>query len=198
MCISGMRNRLLLVFLSVFFSVQLLSAQDQDQRKRRKAQEVPFKTFADVPSKKWLEEDVRWIITDQERTDFKTLTTAKQRDDFIEAFWERRNLTPGSTENPYKEQHYRRIAYANTRFAAEVPGWKTDRGRFYIMYGPPDSVDSKSGITPPTETWYYLFLEGVGRNVVLTFTDKCACGKYELSGGDSDPRVPRIYDPLRQ
>jgi len=87
--------------------------------------------------KKWLEEDVAWIITGQERADFVKLSTDKQRDEFVVAFWERRNPRPGSSENKFKEQHYRRLAYANTHFAAGVPGWKTDRGRMYILYGPP-------------------------------------------------------------
>jgi GWxTD domain-containing protein len=86
--------------------------------------------------KKWLTEDVAWIITDQERTDFKKLSTDKQRDDFVVAFWERRNPIPRSSENKFKEEHYQRLAYANTHFAAGVPGWKTDRGRIYILYGP--------------------------------------------------------------
>ena len=90
--------------------------------------------------KKRLEEDVAWIITGQERADFVKLSTDKQRDKFVVAFWERRNPTPGSSENKFKEQHYRRLAYANTHFAASVAGWKTDRGRMYILYGPPVSA----------------------------------------------------------
>jgi GWxTD domain-containing protein len=90
--------------------------------------------------KKWLEQDVAWIITGQERADFVKLSTDKQRDEFVVAFWERRNPTPGSSKNKFKEQHYRRLAYANTHFAASVPGWKTDRGRMYILYGPPASA----------------------------------------------------------
>ena len=198
MHVSGIRNRPWLILFCLFLSMQLLSAQGQDQRRPAKAHGSPLKTSSCFPARKWLDEDVRYIITDQERADFSKLTTAKQQDDFVEAFWNRRNPTPQSSENPYKEEHYRRIAYTNTHFAANVPGWKTDRGRFYIMYGPPDSIDSKSALAPPTETWHYLFVEGIGRNVVLTFTDKCACGKYELSGADSDSRVPKIYDPLVQ
>ncbi len=162
----------------------------------QKSKEDEFRRVLHTPYEKWLDDDARWIITDQETTEFKNLKTDQQRDDFIEAFWARRNPTPQSAENPYKEEHYRRIAYANTHFAASVPGYRTDRGRFYIMYGPPDSVDKKLAIMPPTETWNYLFVEGIGRNVVLTFTDKCLCGKYELSGGGSDSRVPKIYDPV--
>jgi GWxTD domain-containing protein len=85
---------------------------------------------------KRLDEDVVWIISKQERIDFEKLSTDRQRDEFVVAFWERRNPSPGSTENKFKEEHYRRLAYANTHFAAGVPGWKTDRGRRYILYGP--------------------------------------------------------------
>lgn len=198
MSLIEQRNRLSIAIVLFSLCLPLLAAQDQDQPRSPKRQQVPFKIISDYPYHKWLDEDVRYIITDRERADFNKLTTDKQRDDFVAAFWDRRNPTPQSSENPYKEEHYRRIAYANTHFAANVPGYRTDRGRFYIMYGPPDSVDAKSGLVPPTEAWHYLFVEGIGRNVVLTFTDKCLCGRYELSGGDSDPRVPKIYDPLMQ
>ena len=193
---ASVHNRPLLVLLLLSLSISLLSARAQDQHSA--AEHKGVVQVDGKPCQKWLEEDVHYIITDQERADFNNLTTDKQRDQFVEDFWDRRNPTPQSSENPYKEEHYRRIAYANTHFAASVPGYRTDRGRFYIMHGPPDSVDSKSALAPPTETWHYLFVEGIGRNVVLTFTDKCLCGKYELSGGDSDPRVPKIYDPLLQ
>ena len=89
--------------------------------------------------KKWLDEDVRWIITDEELSAFKKLTTNAERDQFIEAFWQRRDPTPDTAENEYKEEHYRRIAYANEHYAAGMPGWKTDRGRIYITFGPPTS-----------------------------------------------------------
>jgi GWxTD domain-containing protein len=186
-----------LVLPAFFLSMLLPSAQGQDQPSP--ADRGRFQSRCTSPKlyQRWLDQDVRWIITDEERADFKKLTTDDQRDKFVEDFWSRRNPTPGSSENPYKEEHYRRIAYTNTHFAAAVPGWKTDRGRFYIMYGPPDSMDSKPRLAAPTETWHYLSIEGIGRNVVLTFTDKCACGKFELSGADSDSRVPKIPDLLQ-
>lgn len=141
--------------------------------------------------KKWLDEDVRWIISDEERLDFKRLTSDTQRDTFVIAFWERRNPTPNAAHNPFKEEHYRRLAYANSHLAASAPGWKTDRGRFYIMWGPPDSMDSHPAFAPPSETWHYGYIEGIGRDVVLTFVDKCQCGEYVLTGvhSDSDPRI---------
>ncbi len=202
-----------LVVLSLFLGLSSSMAKGQDDpltRPIKKAhpegdqrQADNRKRFQSDPTspklyQSWLDQDVRYIIADQERADFKKLTTDDQRDKFIEDFWNRRNPTPQSSENPFKEEHYRRIAYTNTHFAANVPGWKTDRGRFYIMYGPPDSIDSKSALAPRTETWHYWLVEGIGQNVVLTFTDKCGCGKYELSGADSDSRVPKIYDPLLQ
>jgi GWxTD domain-containing protein len=101
--------------------------------------------------KNWIDEDVRWITTDEERADFKKLASDKQRDDFVVAFWERRNADSGSPKNEFKEEHYRRLAYANTHFAGSIPGWKTDRGRVYIMGGTPDRVDSNPAFSPPSE-----------------------------------------------
>lgn len=197
MPLSGLCHRPLLVLLCLYLGFPLLSARGQDQVPAPGRKEKQFERITADPYQKWLNEDTLWIITDQERADFSRLATDQQRDAFIVAFWNRRNPTPQSAENPYKEEHYRRIAYANTRFAASAPGYRTDRGRFYIIFGPPDSVDSKAAFAPPSERWHYLFVEGIGRNVTLTFTDKCFCGKYELSGADSDPRVPKIFDPLK-
>ncbi len=146
--------------------------------------------------KKWLDEDVRWIITDEERAAFKQLSNDEERDQFIEQFWLRRDPTPDTVENEYKEEHYRRIAYANERFAAGIPGWKTDRGRIYIMYGPADSIDSHpsggyyqrppeegggSTSTYPFEVWNYRYLEGIGQNIDIEFVDPCTCGEYHMT-----------------
>ena len=95
-----------------------------------------------TPYKKWLEEEVPYIITDEERSAFLQLQTNEEREQFIEAFWQRRDPTPDTVENEFKEEHYRRIAYANERFSSGIPGWRTDRGRIYIMWGPPDEIES--------------------------------------------------------
>src|ERR1700739_5111839 len=110
--------------------------------KEKKANEKRFKQEVSGSYKKWLDEDVRWIITDEERAAFKQLSNDEERDQFIEAFWQRRDPTPDTIENEFKEEHYRRIAYANEHFPAGIPGWETDRGRIYIMYGPADQVES--------------------------------------------------------
>jgi GWxTD domain-containing protein len=146
--------------------------------------------------KNWLDEDVRWIIADEEQSAFNQLSNDQERDQFIEAFWQRRDPTPDTTENEYKEEHYRRIVFANEQFASSIPGWKTDRGRFYIMYGPPDQIESHASggtyTSPfggqtvsnlPYEVWRYRYLEGLGRDVILPFADICNCGDYRLTEG---------------
>jgi GWxTD domain-containing protein len=146
--------------------------------------------------KKWLDEDVRWIITDEELSAFKKLANNAERDVFIEGFWQRRDPTPDTAENEYKEEHYRRIAYANEHYAAGMPGWRTDRGRIYIMYGPPTSTDSHPMGGPyqrsaeegggqtstfPFEVWRYRYLEGIGQEIEIEFVDDCGCGAYQMT-----------------
>ncbi len=181
---------------------QAQPADDTDPLKRKpnekqkKAQKRALNIELSKTYKKWLNEDVVWIITDQERAAFKQLSNDEERDNFIEAFWQRRDPTPDTEENEYKEEHYRRIAYANEHFAAGIPGWKTDRGRMYIMYGPADEVDSHpSGgsyerpmeegggetSTFPFEDWRYRYLEGVGQEVIIEFVDTCMCGDYHMT-----------------
>jgi GWxTD domain-containing protein len=146
--------------------------------------------------KKWVDEDVHWIITDQELQAFKSLSNDEERDTFIENFWRRRNPNPDSPENEYKDEYYARIAYANEHFAAGKPGWRTDRGHIYIAFGKPDSIDSHpSGgsyerpqeegggetSTFPFETWHYRYLEGIGDNIDIEFVDTCMCGDYHAT-----------------
>jgi GWxTD domain-containing protein len=146
--------------------------------------------------KVWLDQEVPYIISDEERKAFKALSNDEERDSFIENFWLRRNPNPDSPENAFREEHYRRIAYANDRFAAGKPGWKTDRGHIYIAFGAPDSIDSHpSGgnyqrpmeegggetSTYPFEVWHYRYLEGIGENVDIEFVDTCQCGDYHFT-----------------
>jgi GWxTD domain-containing protein len=168
----------------------------QPTDKKKKQQGKALKVELSKVYKKWLNEDVVWIITDQERAAFKQLSNDEERDNFIEAFWQRRDPTPDTEENEYKEEHYRRIAYANEHFAAGIPGWKTDRGRIYIMYGPADEVSgSPSGgtyerpteegggstSTFPFEDWRYRYLEGIGQEVIIEFVDSCMCGDFHMT-----------------
>src|SRR3984893_775487 len=164
--------------------------------KERFAQQKALKGELKGSYKTWLDQDVRWIITDQEMQAFKSLSNDEERDQFIENFWLRRNPNPDSPENEYREEHYARIAYANEHFAAGKPGWKTDRGHLDIAYGKPDSIDSHpSGgsyerpmeegggntSTYPFETWHYRYLQGIGDNIDIEFVDSCMCGDYHMT-----------------
>ena len=178
-------------------------------KEQKKQQKKNLNVELSKTYKKWLNEDVVWIITDEERAAFKQLSNDEERDNFIEAFWQRRDPTPDTEENEYKEEHYRRIAYANEHFAAGIPGWKSDRGRIYIMYGPADEIDSHpSGgtyerpmeegggetSTFPFEDWRYRYLEGIGQEVIIEFVDTCMCGDYHMTL-DRSEKDALLYTP---
>ncbi len=161
------------------------------------------------PWKKWLNEDVVYIITDEEKQAFKRLKTDEERQQFVEQFWLRRDPTPDTEENEFKEEHYRRIAYANDHYASGIPGWKTDRGMIYIKYGPPDEIDSHpSGgsyerpyeegggetSTYPFEDWRYRYIEGIGTNIVIEFVDTTMSGEYHIST-DPEEKDALLYVP---
>ncbi len=165
---------------------------DKQERRRQKAIQKEMES----PYKRWLDEEVPYVITNEERAAFKKLSTDDEREQFIEQFWERRNPSPGSAENEFKEEYYRRIAYANEHYSSGIPGWKTDRGRIYIMYGPADEIESHpsggSYLRPPEEgggetstypfeQWRYRYIDGIGNNVILEFVDPTMTGEYHLT-----------------
>jgi GWxTD domain-containing protein len=169
--------------------------------KQKKKKEAQLKRELESPYRKWLNEDVSYIITDEERAAFKRLQTDEEREQFIENFWLRRDPTPDTVENEFKEEHYRRIAYANEHFASGIPGWKTDRGRIYIVYGPPDEIEDHSSggfyerppeegggetSTYPFQQWRYRYVEGIGNNVVLEFVDPTMTGEFHLTMDPSE------------
>src|SRR5271168_3652602 len=164
--------------------------------KQRKKQEKKLQKELETPYKKWLNEDVGYIISDEEKQAWKRLATDDERQQFIEQFWLRRDPTPDTEENEFKEEHYRRIAYANEHFASGIPGWKTDRGMIYIKFGAPDEIDSHASggsyqntpeegggqiTTFPFERWRYRYIEAVGNNVVIEFVDQTMSGEYHLT-----------------
>ncbi|MGH9603789.1 MAG: GWxTD domain-containing protein, partial [Terriglobales bacterium] len=194
-----------LLVLSGATAPQNTGSQEEDPLKRQKTekqkkeQEKKLKKELGQNYRKWLDEDVRWIILDEEMQAFKQFSNDEERENFIEQFWIRRDPTPDTLENEYREEHYRRIAYANERFAAGKAGWRTDRGKIYVMFGPPDQIDSHpSGgsyerpmeegggrtSTFPFESWRYRYLElegGGQQEVELEFVDTCMCGDYHLT-----------------
>ena len=169
--------------------------------KQRKAKETALRKELETPWKRWLNEDVTYIITEEERKAFKQLNTDDEREQFVEQFWLRRDPTPDTVENEFKEEHYRRIAYANEHFASGAPGWKLDRGRIYITFGPPDEIDSHpSGgsyerpaaegggetSTYPFEDWRYRYIEGIGNDIMIEFVDTTMSGEYRMTMDPSE------------
>ncbi len=173
----------------------------QETDKERKQREKRLLKELDSQYKKWLNEEVGYILADEERSAFLRLSNNEEREQFIEQFWLRRDPTPDTVENEFKEEHYRRIAYANERFASGIPGWKTDRGRIYIIWGPADEIESHpsggsydrppeegggSTSTYPFEKWRYRYLEGIGNDVILEFVDPSGSGEYRLTMDPSE------------
>ena len=169
--------------------------------KQRKKQEKKLQKELETPYKKWLNEDVAYIISDEEKQAWKRLATDDERQQFIEQFWLRRDPTPDTEENEFKEEHYRRIAYANEHYASGIPGWKTDRGRIYIMYGPADEIDDHSSggsyerpmeegggetSTYPFQTWRYRYIEGIGTNIMIEFVDPTMSGEFHMTMDPSE------------
>jgi len=169
--------------------------------KQRAKSDKELKKELDSQYKKWLDEDVVYIISPEERSAFLHLATNEEREQFIEQFWQRRNPDPDSADNTFKEEHYRRIAYVNEHFSSGIPGWKADRGRIYIMWGPPDEIQSHPAggsydrpssegggetSTYPFEDWRYRYLEGIGENVELEFVDPTMSGEYKLTMDPSE------------
>ena len=167
-----------------------LSDQERKDRLRSFKREVG-KTYQN-----WIDQDVRYIIMPEEEQAFKLLGTDEERDQFIEQFWLRRDPTPDTQENEFREEHYRRIQYANEHFAAGIPGWRTDRGRIYVVWGAADEIESHpsggnyqrdhgegggSTSTFPFERWRYRYLEGLGNEVIIEFVDSCMCNDYHIS-----------------
>jgi GWxTD domain-containing protein len=215
-------TRLSIACVSLSIVIGLFAAAQQtDQNQARKSSSAPqretisrplserekkrrddkLRKELETPYRRWLNEDVAYIITDEERAAFKRLATDEEREQFIEQFWLRRDPTPDTVENEFKEEHYRRIAYANEHYASGIPGWKTDRGRMYITYGPADEIDSHpSGgtyerppeegggetSTFPFEQWRYRWIDGVGTNIIIEFVDPTMTGEYRMTMDPSE------------
>jgi GWxTD domain-containing protein len=152
--------------------------------------QLPSQPSKATPFLRWLNQDVVYIITEEERAAFQRLSTDEQREQFVKQFWQRRNPKPNSTSNKFKQEHYRRIKYANQLFrtASGKPGWQTDRGRIYIVYGPPDEIESHPSGSPktpyPFEVWRDWHVESVGDNLFITFLDRTRTGDYQRAPGN--------------
>jgi GWxTD domain-containing protein len=196
--------RLAVAVLALLIAAPLVWAQKDPSEKQRNIKPEIKKVYKD-----WLDKDVSYIITDEERKAFKKLATDEEREQFIEAFWRRRDPDPDTDENEFKEEYYERIAYTNEHFSSGIPGWKTDRGRIYIMYGKPDERETHpmggpyerpywegggSTTTYPFEKWFYRYLPNIGTGIELEFVDPSGTGEYRLSRGPND-KDAMLYVP---
>jgi len=183
---------LLLLLVAAFNAAAGAAGQQRRQQDNKALRKEESQDYY----QKWLKQDVVYLITDDEKAVFQKLTTSDERESFIEQFWQRRDPDPRTPANEFKEEHYRRIAYANEHFTSGDAGWMTDRGRIYIMHGPPDSIESRpsggfyrremsegGGVTStyPFERWRYHHIDGVGEDVVLEFVDTTFTDKYQLA-----------------
>ena len=181
----------------------------QEKGQRKDPNEKKKKDELKSVYKRWLDEDVSYIITDEERKAFKALKTDEERDQFIEQFWLRRDPDPDTPENEYREDFYQRIQYANEHYASGIPGWKTDRGRIYVMFGKPDEIESHPAGGPyerpsyegggntstyPFEIWWYRHLDGVGSDVEIEFVDPTGSGEYRIARNPNE-KDAMLYVP---
>ncbi len=163
----------------------------------RRVRQNPAETVHST--QQWLDQDVVYIITPEERAAFESLPTDEERAHFIEQFWQRRDPTPGTPENEFKDEHHKRIAYANEHFSfGSTQGWKSDRGRVLITWGKPDEIESHaSGMRPggqtsnsPFEIWLYRYIETLGNNIIIEFVDETGAGDFR--------RVASVPTPSQQ
>jgi GWxTD domain-containing protein len=198
------------IFSLAFVTPPVFARQAQDagsasapQKANKETKRKMKRTLKELDNayKQWLNEDVTYIITPDERNAFLQLATNEEREQFIEQFWLRRSSNPDLPDNEFKEEHYRRIAYANEHYASGIPGWKTDRGHMYIVWGPPDEIESHptggtydrpmeegggSTSTYPWETWRWRYLPDIGENVIMEFVDPSGSGEYHLTMDPSE------------
>jgi GWxTD domain-containing protein len=199
---------LMLILMAGIIPV-VLAQEKEDKNRGKDRNEKKKKEELKSVYKKWLEEDVSYIITDEERKAFKQLKTDEERDQFIEGFWLRRDPDPDTPENEYKEQYFERIQYANEKFTSGIPGWKTDRGRIYVMFGKPDEIEAHpsggsyerpsyegggSTSTYPFETWWYRYIEGIGSDIEIEFVDPSGSGEYHIARSP-DEKDAMLYVP---
>jgi GWxTD domain-containing protein len=207
MSYHNLTRRLVMALALLAFASPLAWAQKDQKKGGQDPQDKPRNIKPELKKayKDWIEKDVAYIITDEERKAFKKLATDEEREQFIEQFWRRRDPDPDTDENEYREQYYERIAYANEHYTSGRPGWMTDRGRIYIKFGKPDEVESHpngglyerpayqgggSTTTYPFEIWFYRYLPGVGSGIEIEFVDPTGSGEFRIA------RSPNEKDAL--
>lgn len=167
-----MKRTFLLLGIAALMCISAIAQQQRRVSRDSSAQPNLREVYS-----KWLNEDVTYIITPEEKRAFMLLKSDEEREHFIEQFWRARDPNPATSENEYRTEYYGRIAYANQNFGfGNIAGWRTDRGRIYITYGKPDEVQKSSS----GEIWIYNNLPNLGSNVKFEFMDKSGRGDFQL------------------
>jgi len=167
------------IFFYSILALLLFSASDILASKR-KAKDLP------EGYRKWLEEEVVYIITPKEKVVFLQLDNDRVRNLFIEAFWRQRDPNPNTVENEFKKEHYRRITFANQRFGKESPGpgWRSDMGRIYITLGEASYAEQHENLSEvyPVIIWFYegMIEYGLPNSFSVVFFKKAGIGEFEL------------------
>ncbi|MCR4395638.1 MAG: GWxTD domain-containing protein [Candidatus Saccharicenans sp.] len=180
-----MSKRLVVIVSLLFFSLSLVSALTSPSQSRPKSQKDLIRALPDK-YRKWLEEEVVYISSEKEKDVFLRLENDRQRDIFIEAFWKQRDPNPNTPENEFKEEHYRRLQYANQHFGKESPGpgWRSDMGKIYIMLGEPKSIEKFENLYDlyPTIIWFYQGMAeyGLPNAFSVVFYKPDGTGEYKL------------------
>ncbi|MGQ9801308.1 MAG: GWxTD domain-containing protein [Candidatus Saccharicenans sp.] len=180
-----MSKRLVVIVSLLIFSLSLVSGLTASGQSRPKSRKELIRALPDK-YRKWLEEEVVYIISEKERDVFLRLENDRQREIFIEAFWKQRDPNPNTPENEFKVEHYRRIDYANQHFGKESPGpgWRSDMGKVYIMLGEPQSTEKYENLYDlyPTIIWFYQGMAeyGLPNAFSVVFYKPDGTGEYKL------------------
>ena len=195
--------------LSAFFVVSSQTPATEPDKKPRKVTSERTNVIKD-----WIEKEGSLVVTPAEARAIKALKTDEERENFIATIWRRRDPDPDTEENEFREQFYERIAYANEHFSSGKPGWMTDRGRIYIRWGKPDSIESRpsggsydrpayegggSTTTYPFEIWFYRHLDTVGDGIEVEFVDPTGTGEYRIARSpDEKDALAMVPGPNRR
>ncbi len=192
------------LFITLTFSPTPTASQTKTTNQPADEKSRKVKAEPDNAFREWLKEDVAIIITPEERAAFEKLKTDEERAQFTQIFWDRRDPSPDTEENEYRDQHYERVAYANEHFTSGKAGWLTDRGRIYIKFGKPDEIESYhsggqydrrpyegggSTTTYPFQRWFYRYVPGVGSGVEIEFVDPTGTGEYRIARDPDEKTV---------
>ena len=136
----------------------------------------------------WIRSDVRWLVTNAERTAFANLKSGNDRREFVQNFWRRRDPDPDTSANEFRDTYCGRLPLTK-RFESGIPGWKTDRGRILLLWGEPDKIltgkeNIEGDVVTVFEKWTYKHLDDLGTDIYVTFVDPTQTKEFRFAKSD--------------